>query len=70
MKRRDARVIVADFELFDAENQLAATLCGARYQAARVQTSAAIAKSGLVKLWIPATAELNGAVSGLARSSR
>jgi acyl transferase domain-containing protein/NADPH:quinone reductase-like Zn-dependent oxidoreductase/acyl carrier protein len=63
VKRRDARVIVADFELFDPENQLAATLYGARYQVARVRTSAAIAKSGLVKLWIPATAELNGAVS-------
>ena len=63
VKRCDARVIIADFELFDAENQLAATLHGARYQALRVRTNATIAKRGLVKSWIPATAELNGAIS-------
>ena len=63
LKRCDARVIVADFELFDAEGRLAATLYGTRYQALRVRASASIEKIGLVKSWIPATVRLNGDVS-------
>ena len=71
VNRCDARVIVADFELFDAENLLIATLYGARYQALRVRVAAGLEKIGLVKAWIPATAELNGVVcraSSLERS--
>ena len=70
LKRRDARVIVADFELFDAENQLAATLHDARYHALRARTSAAIEKIGLVKSWIPATVELNGGAPNVASLER
>jgi acyl transferase domain-containing protein/NADPH:quinone reductase-like Zn-dependent oxidoreductase/acyl carrier protein len=62
LTRCDARVIVANFELFDAEGQLAATLCGVRYQALR-GARATIGACGVVKSWIPATAELNGVVS-------
>ncbi len=69
LTRCDARVIVANFELFDAEGQLAATLRGARYQALR-GARATIAARGVVKSWIPATAELNGVVSGASALER
>ena len=46
--RRDHRVIVADFDLFDRDGRLVATLRGARYQAARPRAGARLSDLGLV----------------------
>ena len=56
--RRDHRVIVADFDLFDRDGRLVATLRGARYHAARPRAGARLSDLGLVAQWIPAPAEL------------
>jgi phthiocerol/phenolphthiocerol synthesis type-I polyketide synthase C len=60
VRRADARVIVADFALFDEAGELVATLRGARYQAMRSRSGASLAQSGLVGIWIPATSEISG----------
>ena len=55
--RRDDRVILADFHLFDAEGALAATLTGARYQSVRVRSAPDLEQFGLAPQWIPSTRE-------------
>jgi acyl transferase domain-containing protein/NADPH:quinone reductase-like Zn-dependent oxidoreductase/acyl carrier protein len=57
VRRRDDRVILADFDLFDGEGILAATLRGARYQSVRVRSAATLEQFGLVRTWIPSTRE-------------
>ncbi len=57
VKRHDDRVILADFDLFDGEGNLAATLRGARYQSVRVRSAAKLEQFGLVRTWIPSTRE-------------
>ncbi|HZZ62671.1 MAG TPA: SDR family NAD(P)-dependent oxidoreductase [Roseiarcus sp.] len=59
VRRRDDRVILADFDLFDDEGALAATLRGARYQSIRVRSAATLEQYGLVRTWIPSTRELD-----------
>jgi phthiocerol/phenolphthiocerol synthesis type-I polyketide synthase C len=61
IRRRDARVIIADFDLFDAEGERVAMLRGARYQAMRGRADLGLAQAGLIRSWIPATAPLWGA---------
>ena len=58
VKRRDDRVILADFEVFDNSGRLAATLRGARFKPSRVGSAVGFGQFGLVRNWIPATAEL------------
>ncbi|MGO9422076.1 beta-ketoacyl synthase N-terminal-like domain-containing protein, partial [Roseiarcus sp.] len=55
--RRDDRVIVADFDLFDRDSRLVATLRDARYQAGRTRAPARLSGLGFAAHWIPATAE-------------
>jgi phthiocerol/phenolphthiocerol synthesis type-I polyketide synthase C len=66
MKRRDERLIVADFDVFDDSGRLAATLRGARFKLSRIGAASSFAQFGLVRTWIPATGEL----VGRARSGR
>jgi len=61
IRRADARVIVADFELVDDRGDVAAVLHGARYQAVRLRSGASLAQSGLVRTSAVATSELFGA---------
>ncbi len=64
VKRRDARVIIADFELFDDQGELSAVLRGARYQAMRGRADLSLAQTGLVRTWIPAAAPISVAEPG------
>ena len=57
VKRHDDRVILADFDLFDGEGNLAATLRGARYQSVRARSAAKLEQFGMVRTWIPSTRE-------------
>ncbi len=58
VRRHDDSVILADFDLFDEEDALVATLRGARYQSVRVRSAATLEQFGLVRTWIQATREL------------
>ena len=55
VRRHDNRVILADFDLFDGEGDLAATLRGARYQSIRVRSPQTLEQFCLVRTWIPST---------------
>ncbi len=57
VRRHDDRVILADFDLFEGEGNLAATLRGARYQSVRVRSPSTLEQFGLVRTWIPSTRE-------------
>ena len=60
VRRRDDRVILADFYLFDDSGRLAATIRGARFKPSRAGAALGFEQFGLVRNWIPATAELVG----------
>ena len=60
IRRRDARVILADFDIFDAEGERAALLRGARYQATRGRADISLSQAGLIRTWLPAIAPLWG----------
>ena len=63
LRRADARAIVADFNLIDAEGRTVAALKGGRYQPARAKPRAKLADLGLVQQWIPGTADMAGHAS-------
>ena len=58
IRRFDDRAIVADFELFDSEGRLVATLRGARYQATRLRAEKGLGSLGLTRRWVAATRDL------------
>ena len=66
IKRRDDRLILADFDVFDDLGRLAATLRGAKFKLSRIGAASSFTQFGLVRTWIPATGEL----VGRARSGR
>ena len=57
VSRRDNGVILADFDLFDQDGNLAATLRGSRYQRVRVRGGANLEQFGLVRDWLLSTRE-------------
>jgi acyl transferase domain-containing protein/NADPH:quinone reductase-like Zn-dependent oxidoreductase/acyl carrier protein len=70
IRRADARVIVADFDLFDELGELVAVLRGARYQATRSRAGGALSQIGLVRKWVVGTAEISGARTGIETATR
>ena len=53
VKRQDARVIIADFDLFDGEGRLAATFVGRASRRSAVRAGAGLEQLGIVRVWIP-----------------
>jgi len=60
VRKRDDRAIVADFDVFDRYGGLAATLRGARFQAARSRGEDGLERLGLRRRWVAATRDVAG----------